>query len=131
IRYPGQSERLCDGVFRPRTVISERHQLDPLTVGRIAAPAVRARRAGAAGGNDHPVTDGPPRHTRSERGDGARRLMPLGDDWNLRREGSVDQAHVRMADAAVLDLDQDFTGPGSGYRDVLHHDRSRLRVETL
>ena len=111
---PGQG----DGVLRPGAVVGERHEPDPLTSRGVAAQAVGALQARGARRDGHPVALGPARDSRPEGRHGARRLMALCHHRQEGREGSVDQAQVRMADATERHLDQDLTRPGFGNRNI-------------
>jgi hypothetical protein len=66
-----QADGLRDGVLGPCAVVGERHQLNPLAVRDVAAPAARARHAGPACRHDHPVAFGPAGDVGAELGDGS------------------------------------------------------------
>ena len=131
--HAGQAERLRDGVLRPRAVVGEGHELDVHAVAEPAAQAVLADAARPARGGDDAVADGPADDVGPERGDRARRLVPLGDHVRHERaaEHAVDQAEVGVADAAVSDLDQHLARARLGDGHVLDRPFAGRLVEAL
>src|SRR6476661_2939571 len=130
-RAPWSANGLRDGVLGPCAVICERHQLHAKTVRHVAAPAIGTRRAGPAGGHDHPIALGPAGDACAQPGYRPGCLVALRHHRPLRREGTVDEAEVRMADPAERNLDEYLARAGLGYRNIIHHNCFGVGIETL
>ena len=80
-----------------------------------------AERAASAGRSDpadpDAIAGAETRHSRPDRRDGSRGLVP-GDDRKPRRHFSFENVEVRPADAARFDRDLDFPGPRGRRRDL-------------